>query len=113
MAKVRWFVVKPLVSGPQSLYPWTDLALARSLFPMLCVRIFILPAGSYLGVEGSLLFLHKQRLWDETVGASRPNPWAWLPATAACQIHLRHLVDTTLVLVIKQHSTDRHHDSAK
>lgn len=40
VAKVRWFVVKPLVSVPQSLYPWTDLALAQGLFPCcVCVSL--------------------------------------------------------------------------
>lgn len=73
VAKGRWFLVKPLVSVPQSLYPWTELALAQGLFPG-CVCVFILPAGSNLGVKGSLLFLHKQRLWDEKEKASRPNP---------------------------------------
>lgn len=40
VAKVRWFVVKPLASVPQSLYPWNDLALAQGPFPCcVCVSL--------------------------------------------------------------------------
>lgn len=59
-----WSSLLPLCLNlfiPGMIWPWP-----RARSHAVCVCIFIRPAGSYLGVKGSPLFLRKQRLWDET-----------------------------------------------